>query len=118
MICASEQAVIVDHEIADEFETFMSENNCYFLNAEEIEKVSRYVINYDKMAVNPIVVGHPAYVIARDAGVAVPENTKILLAKLPEPSLEYPLSLEKLSPVLAPAGPLSQASSSGIPGRC
>lgn len=101
MICASEQAVIVDHEIADEFETFMSENSCYFLNAEEIEKVSRYVINYDKMAVNPIVVGHPAYVIARDAGVAVPENTKILLAKLPEPSLEYPLSLEKLSPVLA-----------------
>lgn len=101
MICASEQAAIVDREISAEFEAFMAENGCYFLNPEETEKVSRYVINYNKMAVNPIVVGQPAHIIARDAGVSVPENTKILMAKLPEPSLEYPLSLEKLSPVLA-----------------
>ena len=31
----------------------------------------------------------------------MPAGTKILLAQLPRPSLEYPLSLEKLSPVLA-----------------
>ena len=48
MICASEQAVIVDQEIKDEFESFMKANNCYFLNPEEMEKVTKYVINLDK----------------------------------------------------------------------
>ncbi len=101
MICASEQAVIVDQEIQEQFESFMKANNCYFLNAEETEKVSNYVILPEKMAVNAAAVGHPAAEIAQKSGISVPEGTKILLAKLPEPSREYPLSFEKLSPVLA-----------------
>lgn len=101
MICASEQAVIVDKEISDEFEEHMKKYGCYFLNEEETEKVTNYVINFEKMAVNPIIVGKPAAEIAKGAGVIVPEKTKILIAKLPNPSREYPLSLEKLSPVLA-----------------
>ena len=101
MICESEQAVIVDKEIQKEFESFMKANNCYFLNPEEVEKVTGYVINLDKMAVNPAVVGQPAEKIAAGAGVKVPPKTKILLAPLPCPSRDYPLSLEKLSPVLA-----------------
>ena len=76
----------------------MKENNCYFLNPEETELVTKYVINLDKMAVNSAVVGHPAEEIAKNAGVDVPAGTKILLAPLPEPSRQYPLSLEKLSP--------------------
>lgn len=101
MICASEQAVIVDMDIAEAFERIMTHYGCYFLNDQEIEKATRYVINLDKMAVNPAVVGKPAEEIAKNAGIDVPAGTKILLAKLPKPSLEYPLSLEKLSPVLA-----------------
>ena len=88
-------------EIKDRFEKIMKENNCYFLNPEETELVTKYVINLDKMAVNSAVVGHPAEEIAKNAGVDVPAGTKILLAPLPEPSRQYPLSLEKLSPVLA-----------------
>ena len=101
MICASEQAVIVDEEIQKPFEKFMKDNSCYFLNKEEIEKVSAYVINPQKQAVNPDVVGKPASWIAAQAGVTVPENTKILIARLPDVGPEYPLSREKLSPVLA-----------------
>lgn len=101
MICASEQAVIVDQEISKDFEAFMKKYSCYFLNKEEIEKVTNYVMPAERGAVNPVVVGKSAYWIAKEAGVKVPENTKILIAKLPEPSREYPLSLEKLSPVLA-----------------
>jgi len=101
MICASEQAVIVDKEIAPEFERIMRKYGCYFLDEKETELVTNYVINREKLAVNPEVVGKPASFIAKKAGITVPENTKILIAKLPEPSLEYPLSLEKLSPVLA-----------------
>lgn len=101
MICASEQAVIVDEEISQEFERIMKENNCYFLNEEETKKVSDYVINPQKQAVNPAVVGKPAQWIAEQAGVTVPDKTKILIAKLADATPEYPLSREKLSPVLA-----------------
>lgn len=101
MICASEQAVIVDREISDEFERIMQDNSCYFLNEEETQKVSQYVINPAKHAVNPDVVGKSAHWIAERSGVSVPENTKILLARLPDVGPDYPLSREKLSPVLA-----------------
>jgi acetaldehyde dehydrogenase/alcohol dehydrogenase len=50
MICASEQAVIVDEEIAEEFERTMKKYGCYFLKEEEIEPLTKYVINLDKMA--------------------------------------------------------------------
>ncbi|MFA7205383.1 MAG: bifunctional acetaldehyde-CoA/alcohol dehydrogenase [Saccharofermentanales bacterium] len=101
MICASEQAVIVDKEIQAEFEQYMKDNNCYFLNKEEIGKITDYVINKEKMSVNPAPVGKSAEWIAEKAGIKVPAKTKILLAKLPKPSIEYPLSLETLMPVLA-----------------
>ena len=99
MICASEQAVIVDEAIKDKFEAYMKEHNCYFTNEEETALLTKYVMNTEKMAVNPVVVGQSAEFIAKNAGFKVPAGTKILLAKLPRPSLEYPLSLEKLSPV-------------------
>ena len=101
MICASEQAVIVDECLANDFERIMKENNCYFLNKEETKKVSDYVINPQKQAVNSAVVGKPASWIAEQAGVKVPDKTKILIALLPDVGPEYPLSREKLSPVLA-----------------
>ena len=101
MICASEQAVIVDKVISNLFESYMKENSCYFLNEDEIKKVSAFVINAEKGAVNPDVVGKSAYWIADKSGVKVPENTKILIARLKDVGPNYPLSREKLSPVLA-----------------
>ncbi len=101
MICASEQAVILDREIADEAMAFMKENGCYILNENERSKVEETVINMEKGAVNPAIVGQSAYSIAKLAGVLVPEDTKILVAPLDGVGPDYPLSREKLSPVLA-----------------
>ncbi len=101
MICASEQAVIVDEEISDDFERIMKENNCYFLNEEETKKVSAFVVNEQKQMVNPDIVGKTAYWIADKSGIKVPQDTKILIARLTGVGPEYPLSREKLSPVLA-----------------
>jgi len=101
MICASEQAVIVDKAISKEFEKFMKENKCYFLNSEETRKLEKTAIDEVKCAMNPAVVGQPAYKIAKMAGFEVPEDTKILIAKLNGVGPEYPLSREKLSPILA-----------------
>jgi acetaldehyde dehydrogenase / alcohol dehydrogenase len=101
MICASEQAVIVDKEIYEQVKKEMIENRCYFLNEEEKKKVEKLVINENTCAVNPDIVGKPAYEIAKMAGIAVPEDTKILVAELKGVGPKYPLSREKLSPVLA-----------------
>lgn len=101
MICASEQAAIVHKDIAPAFERVMRKHNCVFLEGEDADKLANYVINVPKKAVNAEVVGKTAHWIAERAGLSVPENTKILIVKLEKPGLEYPLSLEKLSPVLA-----------------
>ena len=101
MICASEQAVILDREIADEAIEFMKQNTCYFLYDEELRKVEDVVINKEKGAVNPVIVGQSAYDIARMAGVEVPKDTKLLVAPIDGVGPNYPLSREKLSPVLA-----------------
>ncbi|MBB5324090.1 acetaldehyde dehydrogenase/alcohol dehydrogenase [Anoxybacillus tepidamans] len=101
MICASEQAVIIDKEIYDQVKKEMIDNRCYFLNEEEKKKVEKLVINENTCAVNPDIVGKPAYEIAKMAGVDVPKDTKILVAELKGVGPQYPLSREKLSPVLA-----------------
>ncbi|MCL2382696.1 MAG: bifunctional acetaldehyde-CoA/alcohol dehydrogenase [Oscillospiraceae bacterium] len=103
MICASEQAAIVDKEIAEQFETLMKENGCYFLNKEETEKLQGSMILEKKgvCALNADIVGKSAFNIAKGAGINVPEDTKILIAKLEGVGEDYPLSKEKLSPVLA-----------------
>lgn len=101
MICASEQAVIIDKEIYDSVKQEMMANNCYFLNEEEKAKVEKLVINEHSCAVNPDIVGMAASKIAEMAGVKVPDHTKILIAELKGVGPGFPLSREKLSPVLA-----------------
>lgn len=101
MICASEQAVILDEPIYEQAKALMSRQGCYFLNKEETEAVSRLVINPEKCAVNAVIVGQPAVKIAEMAGIQVPPATKVLVAELAGVGDKYPLSAEKLSPVLA-----------------
>jgi len=102
MICASEQAAIVDIEIQDEFESFMKDNACVFLSDEDTKKLETAVIKPGPHpAVVPSIVGQSAFLIAGTAGIDVPENTKILLARLTGVGPSYPLSVEKLSPILA-----------------
>ena len=104
MICASEQSVIVDSEIAPAFEQFMIENGCVFLTEEQTAKLQKVVIKISstgEAAVNSAIVGQPAGAIARLAGLDLPADTKILLAPLAGVGPEFPLSLEKLSPILA-----------------
>ncbi|MDR3179266.1 MAG: bifunctional acetaldehyde-CoA/alcohol dehydrogenase [Oscillospiraceae bacterium] len=101
MICASEQSVLVDKEIFKVFEKIMKENGCFFLNVEETKKVSNYVMCGEKCKLNPAIVGQTAEWIASQSGVLVDKNTKILIAKLNGVGKNFPLSYEKLSPLLA-----------------
>jgi acetaldehyde dehydrogenase / alcohol dehydrogenase len=100
MICASEQAVIIDKEIYTEVKKELLANNCYFLNEDEKLQLESVAIN-DNHGLNPIIVGLSAYKIAKMAGIQVPKETKILIAELKGVGPKHPLSCEKLSPVLA-----------------
>lgn len=101
MICASEQAIIVDKEIYDDVKTEMIENNCYFVTEEERKKLEKLVINENTCAVNSDIVGKSAQYIADLVGITVPGHTKMLVAEIQGIGAAYPLSREKLSPVLA-----------------
>lgn len=100
MICASEQAVIVDKEIADEVEIYFKQNKCYFLDDKQTEQLNAVAIREDSR-INPQIVGQSAVTIAQMAGIDVPPDTKILMVRLKGIGSEYPLSQEKLSPILA-----------------
>jgi acetaldehyde dehydrogenase / alcohol dehydrogenase len=101
MICASEQALIIDNEIYEDVKREMLDNNCYFLNKEEKQMIEKAVIEEKSASLNPLIVGLPAFMIAKLAGVNVPADTKILIAELKGVGPKYPLSCEKLSPILA-----------------
>jgi acetaldehyde dehydrogenase / alcohol dehydrogenase len=102
MICASEQAVIIDEEIYDEVVDLMKVYNCYFVNKEEKKLLEGLVINKQTCTINANIVGQSAYKIAEMAGIKnAPKDAKILVAELEGVGYDYPLSKEKLSPVLA-----------------
>ena len=99
-ICASEQAVVTEAIIADQVKEAFLRQGGYLLSAAEAEAVAKTVI-LPGGGVNPKVVGQGAKVVAEMAGVTVPEKTRVLLACLNGVGKEYPLSAEKLCPVLA-----------------
>ena len=99
MICASEQAVIVDKEIYEEFEDLMRKAGCYFVSKEEKEKLQNAMFQDGKL--NSKIPGQSAYNIAKQAGFEVPETTKVLVVYEEGIGQDYPFSKEKLSPVLA-----------------
>ncbi|MEI5994662.1 bifunctional acetaldehyde-CoA/alcohol dehydrogenase [Candidatus Enterococcus mansonii] len=101
MICASEQAVIVDKEVYAAVKAEFEAHQVYFVKPNELQKLEDAVMNEGKYAVNPAIVGYSAEHIADLAGIKVPKGTKILVAEIEGAGAEYPLSREKLSPVLA-----------------
>ncbi len=101
MICASEQAVIVDNEIYSEVRFEFERQGVYFVSKKELPLLEDAVMTMDKTAVNPAIVGQSADTIAQLAGIKAPKGTKILMAELEGVGSDYPLSREKLSPSLA-----------------
>ena len=99
MICASEQSVIVMEGIYDTVKKEFADRGCYFLNADETEKVRKTIIING--ALNAKIVGQSAHKIAELSGVTVPENAKILIGEVDSVELSEEFAHEKLSPVLA-----------------
>ena len=103
MICASEQAVLVDKDIYQEFEELMRQAGCYFVNPEEKQKLADSMFEKTEeygYKLKSHVPGQSPYTIAKEAGFEVPEDTKVLVVYEEGIGSEFPFSKEKLSPVL------------------
>ena len=99
-ICASEQAVVCDAPIQQAVREQFKAQGAHFLSATEADQLAR-VVATPQRSLNPGIVGKSVDVIAKMAGLNVPTGTRCLLADVAGVGREHPLSMEKLSPILA-----------------
>lgn len=100
-ICSSEQSIVAEEAVAAKALEECRQQGAYFLSAEEIAKLGALVFREKSATPNPQIVGRAATVIAQMAGIKVPAMTRVLIANLDGVGREFPLSGEKLSPILA-----------------
>lgn len=99
VICASEQAVVVEREIALAVRAEFEKQNCYFLTDVEKKKFEKIIVKANG-ALNPAIVGKSAQVLGKMAGVDIPESVQVILAEETGVGSNHPFSKEKLSPLL------------------
>ena len=103
LICASEQSVVIDRDIYAETTGLMQEYGCFFLDEQQTAMLEKLAVSGegDDCALNSDIVGRSACDIAKMAGFEAPRGTRVLVAPLRGVGPEHPLSMEKLSPILA-----------------
>ena len=99
-LCSSEQAIVCDRIIKDEVLEQARANGGHLLTPDECDRLAAVLIT-DRLLVNTDYVGRPATTIANAAGIKVPDKTRVLICPVGGVGKKYPLSHEKLSPVLA-----------------
>jgi len=100
VLCSSENSVVVDEPIAEDVRREFLAQGGYFMNKAEMEAVARQLVTPQRLP-NPALVGKSATHIAGKCGITVPAETRVLLAPLEGVGRDYPLSIEKLCPVLS-----------------
>ncbi len=100
VLCSAENSVVVDRPLVDEVKREFIANGAHFLSAAEIDAVGRVLVTPQRLP-NPALVGRTATFIAEKAGISVPTGTRLLVAELTGVGRDYPLSIEKLCPVLS-----------------
>jgi acetaldehyde dehydrogenase (acetylating) len=100
VLCSSENSVVVDEPIAEETKREFQAQGGYFMNKAEMDAVARLLVTPQRLP-NPALVGKSAVAIAEKCGVSVPADTRVLIAPLDGVGRDFPLSIEKLCPVLS-----------------
>ena len=99
VICASEQSIIVEEETKDKVVEEFKRQGAYFVPKEDAKKLGAFII-LPSGAMNPKMVGKTPQVIAKLAGISVPDDARVLIADGEGVGKQYPFSMEKLAPVL------------------
>jgi len=100
VLCSSENSVVVDRVVADEVKQRFEAEGGYFLSPAEMAAVAKVLVTPQRLP-NPELVGKTAIVVAQKCGMQVPAGTRLLIAPLEGVGRDYPLSIEKLCPVLS-----------------
>jgi acetaldehyde dehydrogenase (acetylating) len=100
LLCSSENSVVCDAPLVQEVKRQFLANGAHFMSPAEIDAVGRVLVTAQRLP-NPKLVGRPATYIAQQAGITVPASTCVLIAELSGVGRDYPLSIEKLCPVLS-----------------
>jgi acetaldehyde dehydrogenase (acetylating) len=100
VLCSSPNSVVIDEGISEEGRRAFQAQGAYFLDASQIDALSRVLVTAQRLP-NPQLVGRSAMEIAVKAGITVPEGTRALIAPLDGVGRDFPLSIEKLCPVLS-----------------
>ncbi len=99
VICATEQAAVVDRPVASRLQQLMENEGAYFMDEAQIQAMRQTLFHPDG-SINTSTVGKSPQVLAGMAGISVPSHARILVAKLHKVGREEPLSREKLTTVL------------------
>ncbi len=100
VLCSSPNSVVVDQEIAEEARRAFTNAGAYFLNDAEMDVLARGLVTPQRLP-NPSLVGKSAEFIAKQVGINAPPGTRALIAPLKGVGRDFPLSIEKLAPVLS-----------------
>lgn len=99
-ICASEQSVVCDTSMEELVQKEMESQGAYFLNDEEREKLSKFILRANG-TMNPMIVGKDVKTIGELAGLAIPKEARVIVARENGIGRGHPYSNEKLAPILA-----------------
>jgi acetaldehyde dehydrogenase (acetylating) len=100
VLCSSPNSVVVDEAVSEEVRRQFQSQGAYFLSPAESDALARVLVSPQRLP-QPALVGKPATFIAEKAGITVPQGTRALIALLAGVGRDFPLSIEKLSPVLS-----------------
>lgn len=98
-ICASEQSVICEEDMASDIQAEMERQGAYFLSDEENKLLGKFILRANG-TMNPDIVGRNVQTIAHLAGLSIPEKTRVLMAREDGVGRGHPYSNEKLGPIL------------------
>jgi len=100
VLCSSPNSVVVDESVAAEARRQFEGQGAYFMNQAEMDALAKVLVTPQRLP-NPVLVGKSAAFIAAKVGLEVPSGTSVLIAPLSGVGRDYPLSIEKLCPILS-----------------
>ena len=99
-LCSSEQSIVCDEPVKAQVMQELRKQGAYICNDAEKALLEK-TIQTPRRTLNTKIVGKPAIKIAELAGIFVPAGTRVLVAHASGVGMDHPISMEKLSPVLA-----------------
>jgi len=100
VLCSSPNSAVVDAAVDEEVRRQFVAHGAYFLKPADADRLAGALVTSQRLP-NPTFVGKSAAFIAREVGLTVPADTRILVVELRGVGRDFPLSIEKLCPVLS-----------------